>query len=98
MKSKLLIFCKAWLGRFLRRLLRVPAEYLVRPQLREGCCWRRIEVLFIRPIYRHPFSPSSVTRCSGKGSGDRGKDCHRQNHLLHVKEIMLFIITAMMLS
>ena len=24
-------------GRFLRRLLRVPAEYLVRPQLREGC-------------------------------------------------------------
>ena len=37
MKDKLLIPCKVWLGRFLRRLLSVLAEYLVRPQRRERC-------------------------------------------------------------
>ena len=57
MKSKLLIFCKAWLGRFLRRLLRVPAEYLVRPQLREGCLLEAYRGLVHQAYLSPSFQP-----------------------------------------
>ena len=57
MTSKRLISAKAWLGRFLRRLLRVPAEYLVRPQLRESCLLEAYRGLVHQAYLSPSFQP-----------------------------------------
>ena len=98
MTGTLLISCKAWLGRFLRRFLRVPAEYLVRPQLREGFLLEAYRGLVHQAYLSPSFQPQLSDQVFWKGQWRPWQGLPQQNHLLHGKEIMLFIITAMMLS
>ena len=67
MTGKRLISCKAWLGRFLRRLLRVPAEYLVRPQLREGCLLEAYRGLVHQAYLSPSFQPQLSDQVFWKG-------------------------------
>lgn len=67
MKGKLFVPCKALLGRFLRRLLGVPAEYLVRPRIREHCLLEAYRGL-VHQAYASPsFQPRLSNQVFWKG-------------------------------